>query len=253
MFFEINENAAAQNIMYSNKNEFIYRYDSTPTKNIIKNIDELHPLKLDSNSPIGICIKEYGLRRPKNDNIDLTLSRACNNILICSIASEIVEKVINLDEKEANNRLQRVIYIVNKYFLTKNQKKITNVKELLILLKKTLKYYSNINDKNNDISPDEVIYYVKPGFLMNELKHAINCSSHFSAIIDNRDDISINSIRTINSYIASHTEEDLVMKVFTDLKKWKTLTTPTGKLLEFFEDYHNREIDESYRKYKNLI
>ena len=245
----INENNIIQEIMGQSRHQFIYRSDNYPTNRLIEKIENQYPLFFDTNNPICINVKNYGLLETNNlikNNSDI--NRACNIFFTCSIAYEIVEKIIKLSETEANDRLERLMFLINKYFLNNKSHKIKDKVDLLKVLKQSMEYYK-YNFRGDTLPPAGVLLYIRPDFLIEELKNAINGSSYFGIIIDNKNNISKESTKIINSFINSRINSDISIKILTSPGKWKTYTTPTGRYIESVHDYGIVELDDSYDEY----
>lgn len=246
----INQDYLVKEIINQSRHQLIYRNDKYPTNELITKIEEQYPLVFDASNPVCINVKDYGISPTNNvDKQSSEVNRSCDIFFTCSIAYEIINKINNLDGKEANIRLARLIKLINDYFLRNKENKIDDVLDLLKILKQTMNYYKCNNKNQNDLPPEEILYYIRPDFFINELKMATNNSSYFGIVIDNKKDISTNSIKTINSFIYSRINKDLSIKVLTDPKRWNTFTTSTGNYIESVHDYGIVELDDSYEKY----
>ena len=81
-----------------------------------------------------------------------------------------------------------------------------------------------------------------------ELKEAISNNTYFALLIDNKKDVSLPSIKTINLYVGGRINDTISIKNAIEPDKWKSYLTSNDKYIQSIHDYGDVELDSSLRK-----
>ena len=146
-------------IMTASRHQIIYGYNTRQRQEFLQSLEEAYPLKINSNTPTAIYMKDYNL--PKlvgKTNSYETLSTAGEFLeftIIENIITKILTSSITLDEKSQVDFVNRII----KLFGNKSHEQLTDIKRLKELRTALLesknfyrKHYLNQEEKTLDIN-----------------------------------------------------------------------------------------------------
>ena len=77
----------------------------------------------------------------------------------------------------------------------------------------------------------------------------INNNSYFCIIVDYQKDMSLTSMKAINSLISSRINSDISMKIACEPIKWLSYYSLNNDLIENIHDYDIIELDNNYSEY----
>ena len=81
----------------------------------------------------------------------------------------------------------------------------------------------------------------------------MNINSYFGIIIDKKGPLATTSVQAINTLIGGRINDDISVKVAISQDDWETYITNNGQFIEAVHDYGTVELDDSYKKYMNLL
>ena len=230
-------------IIEQSRHQFIYGKHNNRRKCLIDEIVHDYPVIRDENRPMAIYLDSIGLPKKDDFNKDkiTTISR---EYLYFSIADNILKSSSNI---LVDDKLERLFFILNRYFVNHNFEEIKNINKLHSYIKDSKDFYLNgyLNGVINDISSIALPFFQIDLFI-EEYKKALNNNSYFGIIVDNKYDINSYSIRSLNDLIGSRINKDISMKIFTDPEDWPSYVDSNGNLVQLVHDYGTVEIDNSY-------
>ena len=260
----LNEEYLKKEIMEQSRHLFIYGYDNDYRSKFLQNMESDYPVTIDSNKPVALYFNSLGL--PKIDTnlkgIDTYLIHSMSREYLYSvILSKILERSMEIDEATLNNRLSRLISLINRVNVNKNNgyKGIETVSDLLKEMNNTksfyLKNYINYSKGlTKNISVNNIsIPFLQLGIFVSEYKEAMNIDSHIGIIFDKKSPLAISSTQAINSLINGRINKDISVKVVIEPNNWDSYRTTNGRFIEDIHDYGTVELDDSYEKHIKTI
>lgn len=250
-----NESYLRKEIVEESRHHFIYACDSDKRTEFISSLEKEYPVQIDRYSPSAIYLPTIGLPKVEyQKGIDLSrLSTISNEYLTFLITHRIIAnstKILNKDE--LNKRIQRILEVLNKYSLNKQHNNIQNIDDLQSTLEQSIEFYYNYFMKYTKGEEPPSLDSVALPFLQLELfisdyKRAINHSSYFSILIDNKQSVDIYSVQAINSLVGARINSDISMNIFTEPDTWPTYRDINGQFVEAIHDYGTLELDSSLK------
>ncbi len=245
-------------IMEQNRHLFIYGYNSKDRSEFLQKFEKNYPFASDLSVPVALYFDNFGLPQidvnfnEKDNYIFQTMSHEYLSFLV---AGKILEKTIELDNTDLDNRLSRLIYLTN-INRNKNYIEINSVASLLAEFKISRDFYyeSYVNGLVEDISIDDIaIPFLNLEMFVSQYKRCMNMQSYFGIIFDKKCDMSISSIQAINNLIGARINSDISIKVVTEPDGWKTYCDVNGKYIENIHDYGIIQLDNSYTIYTKKL
>ena len=245
-----NENYKKGEIINQSRHQFIYGYDGEKRTSFLKDLEKENKIKTDLNTSMAIYIEDYGLpvidydKRKRDSGLIKIVSAEYFNF---SVLSEIIENYLENSSGEKDENVNKMI----KRFYNIDIKK---TEEILSLFKDSKEFYKNYYEdylKNGETSykvDDLKIPFIDLYSYLDQLKKAINNDSYFALLIDNKKDVSLSSIKTINFYIGGRINDTISMKIATEPDKWKTYLTSNDEYVQSVHDYGDVELDSSLKK-----
>lgn len=255
-----NEEYLRKEIMEQDRHLFIYGYNNEHRSDFLKSLEYNYPFLIDTDKPIALYFDSLGFPKMdidlKNKNINL-IEVASMEYLSFTIATKILEKAMQL-EIDLEKRLARLIYLTN-VNRNDNYKEVKNVKDLLKELKISRdfyyeKYISYVKGVIEEIPINDIaVPFIQLEMFIKEIKTALNINSYFGIIIDKKGPLATTSVQAINTLIGGRINDDISVKVAISQDDWETYITNNGQFIEAIHDYGTVELDDSYKKYMNLL
>lgn len=258
-----NEEYLKHEIMDQSRHQFIFGYDGVQRKQFLEDMANYYNIVLDKESPMAIYVSEFGL--PKISNCDNKLDKSkidiiSSEFLYFSIASEILLKAqVTNDIDILNERVKKLIEILNKCSINKNYSPITDLNDLVRILMQSKEFYKKYyieycgEGKETSSIDDIVLPFLQFDMFIDFLKRAINNESYFGIIIDKQRDIAISSIQAINGLIGSRINKNISMKIAVEPENWDSYNDFNGQIIESIHDYGTVELDDSHTQYLKKI
>lgn len=241
-------------IMTASRHQIIYGYNTRQRQEFLQSLEEAYPLKINSNTPTAIYMKDYNL--PKlvgKTNSYETLSTAGEFLeftIIENIITKILTSSITLDEKSQVDFVNRII----KLFGNKSHEQLTDIKRLKELRTALLesknfyrKHYLNQEEKTLDINKLP-IPFITTELVVPKIKSLLEMDSYFALIFDTDSSISPISAMTINNYIGKRCNTNLSIKLVCDATSWPTYVSLNGQI-DTIHDYGTVELDDCIKQY----
>lgn len=250
-----NEDYLMHQIMDQSRHQFIYGYDGLQRKQFLENIASHYPIVLDKNFPMAIYVAEFGLPKIIDIYKDVDKNKIAmisREFLYLSVASDILIKAkTTIDGNLLNERIRRLIWMLNKYNINKDYPSIENLDSLIDLLIQSKEFYKKyyIEYYGQGIESTTInevgISHLQIDMFISQLKRALNNESYFGIIIDKQDEIAISSTQAINFLIGKRINSDISMKIAIEPDKWDLYKDSNGQLIDCVHDYGTVELDDS--------
>ena len=252
----MNEECLKREIMGQNRHQFIYGYNNGKRKKFLSELSIEFPIMIDCNIPMCIYLREFGLPKISNDDVDknklISLSR---EYLSFAIAYEILLKSkSNVDNALLNVRIKNLI----KFFCYDNIK--NNMDGLIDAFLESKEFYMSyyleyLNNGYLDKSINDIaVPFLDLEWFISQYKKELNNQAYFCILLDKIFDISSSSIMAVNDLIGSRNNGNISMKVVVEPGKWDSYALSNGQYIESIHDYDSIELDDSGKKYiKKLI
>ena len=248
-----NEEYLKRRIMNDSWHLFLYGYANKHRSEVLESLEKDYPLIPDSDKPVALYFNSLGIPKIDDDfsEKDRFLMEFSNREFIYfTIATKILEKSMVFDINMLNERLARLISLVN------NGK---SVEQLLGEVKRTRDfYYENylkyVKGLIGEIPIAELkLPYIDLTMFAMRYKECMNMSSHFTVIFDKQSPLSIHSVREINTLIGSRITGDISIRVAIEPDKWESYYDSYNGRIECPHDYSTLELDDSYQKYMKSL
>lgn len=255
-------NSINQEIVETNRHLFIYGYNTKERKKLLGELIKNYPIKLDTNSPSAIYLDQFSLPIPENLNStsDITLLMLTREYLNLSITYNILNAIQNqVDSIELENRVSKLLMLVNRLYVNKKLEKIKDLDELIQSLNTSKIVYLDCTKIYIDkgIIPKEKdnlqLPFIDLTAVVTYIKRLLNNNSYFAILLDCQEEVSKLSMRSINSLITKRCNADLSIKVVCEPEDWTTLYDLDNLLAEPLHDYGAVELDDSYSKYMKKL
>ena len=242
----INEEHKRKEIIEQSRHQFIYGLDGDSRTNFLKEIEKDYPVVMDSESPMAVYIEDYGLPTIEcNNEVDNNhLKIVCTEFFSFSVLSSIMKKY-----KENNNDSKNDDII--DYF---DDLDINDLEELIKIFDESKEFYKKYYEEylRNGASTHNIneirLPFIELTDCLERLKEAINSTSYFALLIDNKKEISIPSTQVINLYVGSRINNVISMKIATEPNKWNTYLDSNGQYVQSLHDYGDVQLDDSLKK-----
>lgn len=256
-----NEEYLKERIMGQSRHLFIYGYNNQERSKFLKNLENDYPFTAELSEPIALYFDSFGLPKIDNElkNKDIyilhTISR---EYLSFSIASKILEKTIEFNKNNLNDKLSCLINLINRN-KNKNRDEIVFAADLLKEFKISRNFYyeSYINYTNGLIESipieDIAIPFLDLNTFVNRYKRCLDMQSYFGLIFDKKHQLSMLSVQAINNFIGARINSDISIKVATEPDDWETYHDANGQYIELIHDYGIVELDNSYKAYTKKL
>ena len=246
-------------ILGENRHQFIYGYDNAMRKKLIEDLDREFPVIMDNNVPMSIHLNDIGFTSVDAYELDLDeekINVLSREFLTFSIIYDILLKTKeNIDVDLFNSRIERLLYIINKYDKNPDYSNITSLDDLISVVLESKEfskvYYNNYLTGKKLQSIDEIaLPFLQIESFITQYKKALNNGSHFAIIVDKKStDIALPSIKQINSLIGSRINKNISMKVIVEPTMWESYITSNGQYVDNIHDYGTIELDDSHKEY----
>ena len=253
----INEDYLVESIIGQSRHQFIYGNDEIVRTRIIEKLVQTNPIISDENIPVAIHIKDLFLpTTPEKKNNDIKSKHLNEEFFTYSVIYDIIQELKKQDIDK--QRMTRLFDIISRFFINKKDLKINSIDDLITITSESKDYYKEaynyyLNTGNDLISKDVLLSYFKLDLFINELKSLLNNNSYIGLIFDNKDDITKETKKIINSLVGRRINKDISVKVMTAPEKWDTYLTLSNNIIEEIHDYGVVELDESYKKYTKSL
>ena len=234
------------------RHKFVY-YDYESI-NLLRELANTYPAKLNSSEPIVVHIIDETLPLPNNNPllnptiINIFHQRYYELLIFLSIVDEIIN---HIDNEELNKYLLRLFKLVS-YCGNAEIKDIKDLRTKLIDSKNMYKeaYIEYITTESyNEFYSKVPIQFVMMDNIFPTLKEKINLESHFSILLELKGDISKHTSRAINDYIASRCNGYLSMNVLLENEdNWKSYYANNGQPIEWCHDYTDIDLRTSKKR-----
>ncbi len=254
-----NEEYLKNEIMGQSRHQFIFGYDGIQRKQFIENMANNYDIVLDKDSPMAICIPEFGL--PKISACSSELSKSKINLissafLYFTIASEILLKAkATNDINILNERVKNLIGVLNKFGINDGYPPIVDLDDLIRILMQSKefykKYYIDYYGEGKDTTSinELALPFLQFDMFITLLKRGIKNESYFGIIIDKQSDIALSSTQAINGLIGSRINKDISMKIAVEPDNWELYRDLNGQEISSIHDYGTVELDDSQSQY----
>ena len=254
-----NQEYLKQEIMGENRHQFIYGYSNDKRKNFFQELASDFPIRVDSNLPIAIYLNEFGLPKVSDENSEFVFDKTdilSINYLSFAVAHSILLKTKeNNDVDLLNSRIEKLLCIINNYYITPGYTQIANLDELINVLEESKEFYREYYDNyvkcgfNNKSIDDIRLPFLQLQLFISQYKSALNISSHFGIVVDKHDEIALSSTKAINSLVGARINKDVSMKIVVEPGMWDSYIDINGNFIEVIHDYGTVELDDSQKEY----
>ena len=154
-----------------------------------------------------------------------------------------------------NSRLRKLLDLNNKYNLNDDCKEITSIDELISAFEQSKLFYMSyyleyFKNGNTTMSISDLpIPFLQLESFVSQYKRALNNKSHFGIVLDKQEDISTESTKAVNSFVASRINKDNSIKAVVEPGNWDTYISDNGQYIEAVHDYGIIELDDSQSEY----
>ena len=235
-------------IMDQSRHLFVYGYHNETRTEFLQMLERDYPLILDTNKPVALYLNHFGLRsheKTTNPLVEIIAREYLNMIIM----EKIIKKIGLLNNQDINNKIIRIFRLMS-------QEKIESLSDILKQLQRSKEFYAKVylEDSVDTISMNEIpIPFMQLEMLIKDLKEIMNIDSYFGIIMDKKETISHDSIRSINDLIGSRINKDISIKVATEPWDWNTYIGSNGQYIEYPHDYGIVELDHSYQAYMKKL
>ncbi len=251
-----NEDYLKREIMERSRHLFIYGYENPCRSQFLQKLEDEYPLTVDSKRPIALYFDSLGIEgnhHSKDDDSSL-IKAIAREYLSFTIASKILERTLELDDINLEERLSRLVNLINKS-RNNNHSEIKTIDKLLKETKRSSEFYFEKHNNchktiDKNLSIEDISLPVLPlEMFVSKYKRAMNIDSYFAIIYDNKSRISNSSTKTINSLINARINKDISTKIVVEPGYWMSYQDANNKLIERVHDYGTVELDDSYKQY----
>lgn len=256
-----NENYLQKEIMGQSRHLFIYGDNTDYRSEFLKNIEECYPVVLDSTSPVAIYLNSFGIPKVKTPykNIEpITIRSMCREYLSFTVALRILERTLNCNDQNLNNRLSRLFRLIN-VLRNKEYSEISSVTDLIKEMQASQKFYyekytNYMNGQIEEISLHDIaLPFLELSTFIKYYKQGTNIDSYIGIIFDKKTELSSHSLEAVNSLISGRINSDISIKVATSPTDWNLYRAANGQFIEAVHDYGIVELDNSYKAYTKKL
>ena len=249
-------------IISQSRHLFIYGYHDEKREQLIKELEEENPIRIDSNKPMAVYVEDFALKKEDYDKTKVDRShiqRISNEYLHFSIGHRIIQKTIqDVDVSIINERIKKLLDRINCYSKNSNNTSVQDIESLERLLEESKKFYLRYFHKYIKGEPTPSIEEIAIPFMMieqfvSDWKRTLQNTSHVGLIIEKKEPVEIESIRSVNFLVGARINGDISMKVVTEPEAWDTYHDFNGQLVECVHDYGTVELDNSVDEYMKKI
>lgn len=237
-------------IMGTNRHQFIYGENSHERTKFLKEIEESYPVAIGQDTPSAVYIRPSFFHDNISRNADkLKLSLLANALVETVIAREIFNKIKkDISNEEFDKRASSLFKTLSMIFGVP----IGSLDELLLVMNEYMgKYEECYQDICSDKENASLVYprHLMLDMLMNSLKWDIDFKSYFAVIIDHQEKFDDFYTSAINNFVASRCNGNISMKIATHPDEWENYITSNGVFIEYVHDYGTIELDDSLKKH----
>lgn len=252
-----NEEYLKKQIMEQSRHLFIYGYNNEHRTQFLKSLEKKYPIIFDSNKPIALYFDSLGFPKVDadlNNNDSHLIHTMSREYLYFTIASKILLESMENDKEILNNRLTKLISLINR---NKNigHAEIETADDLLKEIETSRNfYYENYLNYVNGLIKNIPVNDITVPFLQLEMfiskyKEAMNIDSYFGIIFDKKGQQAINSTQAINNLIGGRINKDISVKAVIEPNDWETYYDANGQYIEATHDYGTVEMDNSFQNH----
>ncbi len=236
----------------------IRSYNNNERTKFLKNIANLHGIKIDSKEPIVIYLENIGLSK-MNVSKDLDTNKlaiiAENYLTLMMINSLIMQ--IDDNNPLIDKRFKEIFDYINMSKI-KRDSDIKSMGDLKRFIEYSLNYFYDyyLNYLEYGIEKDiqdMPVIFINIERFVELFKKAINNPNHITFLFDKKDDIAIFSTKAINDLLGSRINKDISIKIVCEPEKWETFLTNNKQFVEATHDYGTMELDDSFKNYSRTL
>lgn len=235
------------------QHQFIYSNDTRKKYDLLKEVEQLYPIKYNEDSSMAVVLNSIGL--PNIDEVtydkdDKILKEIAKEYLDLKIVSNILSKIKkDLDNHTLDSIITSLLSFVNVNYLSEEYPKITSLDKLLEYLQYSQIYYLNKYQKHilGSTSIKENTIPIKPidlDLFLHHTKRMLRNNGEFHVFAPLEYDINPMSARAINSIISTKYNRSIAMKVICEPNQWPTYQELGRYDIEYIHNYKIVELDK---------
>lgn len=248
-----------ENIMNSNKHQFIYGIEQEKRDFFLKDLEERYPIQTNCKNPMAIHMKEYILNEDitKNNEVDLRkLYIVARYHFDFCIIWNIIDTI--LKQKQLNileDRMDRLFDFIRRMSLYEDLS-INSLENLKFLLEESRDFYIEAYQKylkgeNFSLNINKIeIPFIMSDWMIPRIKELLNNDSYFGIIIDKQENFSIGTTKAINNYLTNKKNRDIVLKIICKPNLWDTYYDEKDRFAEHIQDYTTVNMNDPILLYK---
>ena len=254
-----NEEYLKQQIMCQNRHQFIFGYNNDVRRNFTEKLDREFPIKVDSNDPIGIYIRDFGLPKIDFDCTVLDNSRidivSIEYLTFTIFYNLLLKSIEDVGEDLLNVRIQKIFTMLNKYSINSGHTNIGNLQDLINIVEESKEFYrmyyiDYLTNGFIERTPDELaLPFLHLESFVSKYKQVLNINSHFDIIIEKCEDTAISSIKAVNNLVGARINKDISMKIIVEPGMWDCYIASNNEHIDAVHDYGFIELDDSHGQY----
>ncbi len=213
-------------IMNERETQFIYYPNGAKRINLIKQMVDEYPIRLNSDNPAAIYVNDINL--PK---LAITSNSQTQNAAFMFMNFTIMHNILKntyeaYDELYLDEKFQDIIDYVNSELANKDFPLIKSGQELIFALKQTQAYYFKYLIKYPSfIVSDLWIPNIDLETIITQYKKALPFNSYFNIIVDNQGKITAPFAKVISDIVKNKPYSDIIMKIITQQEDWPNYET----------------------------
>lgn len=251
----INNKLLIQEIVEQNRHLFIY--SNYFFEEITREFEKRYPIKINSNMPIVINMKEFEILESKEKSCNYTQQQLfiANEFLSLSIAYNITNKLCEYNNIQKLEMFKELINDCKKLIQNTENYQLNDLNDLSNVLKYSMNFYKQafmiIKEDNIKIDINTIpMPFIMIDYFIENVKKVLRNSSYFALVFLNDEKISTITNRSINSFITSRCNKDISVKVITKSNEWNTYYDLNNIHAEYIHDYDIIKIDEKEKTLK---
>ncbi|MDD6879631.1 MAG: hypothetical protein PUD59_05375 [bacterium] len=254
-----NEKILGQEIIEQNRHLVIYGYDENKRTSFFKKLEEIYPIKINRYSPSAIYMEDYYLPNIKVENKTYSQKEIiiATEHLSFSIAYNITKKLCQLEQfNDLEKRMKKLLTKINKMFANNNYANIKDFDELLQILIRFQEFYKNLfitlnNDSDEKMNTNNIAMpFIDVEQYLKYIKEFIQNDSYFALIFENNSNVPNITKRAINNYITCRCNNEISIKVVTEINNWDTYYGLNNIHADYIHDYDIIELDNNVKSLK---
>lgn len=254
-----NEEYLKQQIMSQNRHQFIFGYNNEVRRNFTEELGRKFPIKVDSNDPMGIYIRDFGLPKIEFDCTAFDNSKigivSIEYLTFTIVYNLLLKAREDIGDDLLNLRIQKVFAMLNNYSINPGCPDIVNLQDLLNIVEQSKEFYrmyyiDYLTNGFIERTPDELaLPFLHLESFVSQYKKALNNDSHFNIIIEKCEDVALSSVKAVNNLVGARINKDISMKIVVEPREWDSYIAFNGQCIEAVHDYGIVELDNSHGEY----